>query len=912
MHANTFHGPTAFLVGDHGTQHVQFVYKWKPAYRIEDFPAEPRPVSTQVLGKHPSRLLRAAHEVVPFTGRLRDLDELTRWRDDPAPGLGVRLVCGPGGQGKTRLATHFAGLSRASGWTVWQAAVNEAGADPVATSGLPAAGAGILLVIDYAERWPVPDLRNLFQDRTLRDAGVPVRVLLLARQSGYWWEGLEHWICDNFDVLAAYQPLPALADDPQARAKLFRQARDSFAGRLGLDPDEAAGIAAPPDLERDPHGEYAQVLTVHIAALAAVDARLMKETAPAAPARASYYLLVRERAHWGELPLSSTPAAMGRMVLTATLTRPLVRHHGQTALKWIRLADSSEAADILLDDHLSCYPPPYDELAQAVTVLEPLYPDRLGEDFIGLITPAGSGPACTPHPLPKLAVDDWTRDAAEHLLVGPDGPGTAAPWTRNALTVLIETARRWPHVATGQLYPLLKKHPELARHGAGSALVVLADFEDLDMAVLEAIEPHLPTVHRADLDIGAAAIALRLAKHQLAGARNSASRAAIHHRLAARQWLAGFHDEACESAETAVTQWRDAVTDDAAHEPGLARSLNNLGICLSGMGRWDEALARTDQAVEIYERWARRSPEDHEPALAAALSNRGVRLSELGRRREALAATEQAVRIRRQLHDRDAAVHGPDLAQSLNNLGEDLWEAGRFGEAVEATEQAVEIYRALSESEALDYEPDLARSLANLGSHIADEGRPAEGLSILRDAVALYRRLSEGNPAVHEPELARTLSRLGYHFAQAGRGEEALASEQDAVEILSKLCAVNPAAHEPELAHSLSTLGDHLSELGRWEEGLDAAERAVEMHRGLPGHNPAHEVPLGAALDVVAKILQHKGELRGALRAVEETEELYRKRVADVPSVRPWLEAFPARRTELVEAIDRQDRRPDA
>ncbi|WP_438319541.1 hypothetical protein ACSHWO_36165 (plasmid) [Streptomyces sp. HUAS TT3] len=181
---NTFNGPAAFVSGDHATQHVTFVHQWKPAYRIEGFPAAPRPVRARALAEQPSRLLRATHEVVPFTGRGTDLTELARWRDDPAEHLAVRLVHGPGGQGKTRLASHFADLSRRAGWTVWQAIVNETGADPVDARPLRNLGSGVLLVVDYAERWPTSDLHGLLRDPLLHRAGVPVRILLLARPGG--------------------------------------------------------------------------------------------------------------------------------------------------------------------------------------------------------------------------------------------------------------------------------------------------------------------------------------------------------------------------------------------------------------------------------------------------------------------------------------------------------------------------------------------------------------------------------------------------------------------------------------------------------------------------------------------------------------------------------------------------------
>ncbi|MFE9336924.1 tetratricopeptide repeat protein, partial [Streptomyces sp. NPDC007063] len=653
MHGSTFHGPAAIQTGPFATQHVQFVYQWKPAYRIEDFPAEPHPVRARMLAEQPSRLLRAAHQVVPFTGRHTDLEALASWRDDPAEKLAVRLVHGPGGQGKTRLAAHFAGLSREAGWTVWQAVVNETGADPLNTSPPPEAGTGILLVVDYAERWPTPDLRTLLREPPLHRTAGPVRVLLLARPAGVWWDSLETWIDDTLDAPAQAHPLPPLATVPQARADLFHEARDRFADHLGLPPDQTTRIGPPSDL--DANADYAQVLTIHIAALAAVDAHLHHDPAPTDPARASAYLLKRERAHWSALhqrtpePLSTTPQAMGRTVLTATLTRPLARPHGWDALTQVGLADTAVAANTLLDDHQTCYPPPVADPARAVTVLEPLYPDRLGEDFLGLTTPADPANPDAVHPVPGAVTDDWAHQAAQRLLTPDTGTSTPAPWTRDALTVLIETARRWPHIATGQLYPLLKNQPELALHAGGTALAALADLDTIDLTVLEAIEPHLPEGRHTDLDVGIAAITSRLAHHRLATTHDPATRAQIYDDLAVRQSYAGLRDEALTSGEEAVHACRDLTRTNPEHQSDLATSLSNLGSRLAEAGRRNEALPATEEAVDIYRQLAADNPAAHEPGLAASLTNLGSRLAEAGRRNEALPATEEAVDIYRQL-----------------------------------------------------------------------------------------------------------------------------------------------------------------------------------------------------------------------------------------------------------------------
>ena len=76
-------------------------------------------------------------------------------------------------------------------------------------------------------------------------------------------------------------------------------------------------------------------------------------------------------------------------------------------------------------------------------------------------------------------------------------------------------------------------------------------------------------------------------------------------------------------------------------------ALNNLGIRLNAVGRREEALAPTEEAVAIRRALAQANPAAYLPNLASALNNLGIRLNAVGRREEALAPTEEAVAIRR-------------------------------------------------------------------------------------------------------------------------------------------------------------------------------------------------------------------------------------------------------------------------
>ena len=80
--------------------------------------------------------------------------------------------------------------------------------------------------------------------------------------------------------------------------------------------------------------------------------------------------------------------------------------------------------------------------------------------------------------------------------------------------------------------------------------------------------------------------------------------------------------------------------------PDLATSLNNLGIRLSDLGRREEALAASQEAVETLPASSRRrGPTPSSPTSPGSLNNLGISLSDLGRREEALAASQEAVEI---------------------------------------------------------------------------------------------------------------------------------------------------------------------------------------------------------------------------------------------------------------------------
>lgn len=251
--------------------------------------------------------------------------------------------------------------------------------------------------VDYADRWPTSHLIALVGQLSAlaKRADVMVRLLLVARSAGFWWSAVADRVDGELGVQTDAQELGPLGAEVD-RTMLFTAARDAYATAMGIGPVTEIG----PPYQLGDEG-FTDVLAIHMAALAAVDAYLHHDVPPADPASISAYLLRRERDHWHlanarkEHGLATPPQAMGRAAYVATLTGPLSRPHALTALMQAGAVPTSEAANQVIDDHLACYPP-----QESDTVLEALHPGRRERTSSPLPPPAihTSPPSATTGP----------------------------------------------------------------------------------------------------------------------------------------------------------------------------------------------------------------------------------------------------------------------------------------------------------------------------------------------------------------------------------------------------------------------------------------------------------------------------------------------------------------------------------
>ncbi|MEU5690804.1 tetratricopeptide repeat protein [Actinosynnema sp. NPDC020468] len=799
----------------------------RPPYLVEPFaPAEPAP-DGHLREVAPSEWLAARTAVVDFVGREDELAALTRWARSDAP-RAVRVLHADGGAGKTRLADRFAREVDLPVVTARYGRGRHGGGEVDTAS---------VLLVDYADRWPRSALERLLcEDFATRDR---VRVLLLARTAGPWWDGLRSPLRDSGYELSHHE---LTADDGERRAELFDSAVRRFADVWGLaEADRPTGV--------DPR--HTSALTVLMGALVQVDAAVRGVRPPTDPGELSSYLRDREHAHWAKLAeagqVDATPREMARVVALGTLLGGVDYAEALKVLRYFGLADSDAAAGRLLDAHTACYPP------DSGAVLRPMRPDRLGEDFLASLLP---GPG---------AGDGGAAHLVRTVLL--DGRPDFAPRRHAAWTTVTDTGARWPHIRDLVL-GLLTEDPGL--DVGAPALTAVAGFAPIGLLVR--VEQRFPVGRHVELDVAMADVARRVTAHRLSGTADPAARARLHFALSVRLADAGDAAPALDHARKAVELHR-AHGRESLPELGIA--WNNLGFRLSDLGRHEDALAATREAVRLSRVAAEVAPDLFTSPYAVALSNFAVDLNRMNRFAEAADAAERA----REILERDPKAV-PHLALALWNQAEAFAGAGRSAEAVDLLRRSVGLFAELAATAPSTHLPELVRARTRLAHLLVDTD--VEAARTEADAaVRAGRALHATNPAAHGVGFLAALD-------VAGRVRHRVGDHAAAAEIQFEALDLRRAGEsEPDADHA--TDGPHLlveclRALGRVRESLRIAREAVEIRRrDVRRHPRRHRRRLAAALTTLGTVLTSIGAHHEALAASGEALEISRRRYRDDP-----------------------------
>jgi tetratricopeptide (TPR) repeat protein len=667
--------------------------------------------------KGPACLLLAKHRLVPFDDIHGLRDEFVRWaigapaHAQGAPVLG-RLVHGPAGLGKTRALIEIAdALTRTHGWLagfvprdVRARELSEGALERLILGGCDAAG--LMLIVDYAESrqedvvWLADHLV-----RRAESIAKPARLVLLSRGSGVWWRELLHktqslqYLCglggEAYDEIEIPEEIAV-----QDRRSLFEASVTAFLPyRSGLAPN-ASEPRPPPDHLRHvlaTEADYDRPLAVQIAALLHVAGVDVAEDRRGMASLLDK-ILGLEYQHWDK-----------------TL-KILERPNWQTAIK-------NGVAQVTLVGHTGSAP-----AAEALIERDPLFRNARDIDVprvrhaLSLIFPGDNDGLVGLEP--DLIGEHHVAEVATDALVDAclDWAGDDREQRRHILTVLNRATRAEHGAKASRAAARLDRLVRMQAAKLGGDLVKVAlETPGRLLDLCPALEAQLNSLDETAL----AAIDAELPLQSLTLMELSLSVAVL------RADLARKLGAAADAAADVPADVRENVLNH------LASRVGTLGIRLSNLGRREEALAASQEAVAIYRRLAERSPDAFLPDLASSLNNISVYLSNLGRREEALAASQEAVAIYRRLAERSPDAFLPDLARSLNNLGKDLSNLGRREEALAASQEAVAIYRRLAERSPDAFLPDLASSLGVLAHTLAQAERHTDAVAACQEGLAI-------------------------------------------------------------------------------------------------------------------------------------------------------------------------------
>jgi Tetratricopeptide repeat/Anaphase-promoting complex subunit 5 len=842
-----------------------------------------RPVSRRL--RTLPTLLRPEHGLVPFLGRQLLLDQITGWPQGPH--RPVLLATGGGGSGKTRLGREACVQMLVVGWDAGLADDQHRNGTPTDRLQRPT-----LLVVDDADLH-TGVISALIDYLRWDDAGPEVRLLLLARAAGAWWDRLvrQQELDGAYTVLDLDRhPVPA-AD----RAEHFRRASAAFAPYR--DPGAPLADVPPPAGLDDP--AYAEPLLIHIAALLGTvatsttpapdpgrehtpDEDLTADQGPPARQTLLRTLCQREQDRWHDLGeqshLSFNPdlPLADQVVALATLTAATDQTCATSLLAAV--PNQAEVTRIGAEALVTWA----HRLYSGARYWNPLRPDLLAEQHLA---DTAQLPALATSAARLAAGQHWEAGLLTQLLAELTRGAPDQPTVRAALDELLAAAL--PRIVD---VAITTSHAELA--DLASLALGLAPQPRLAAPLADQMPEH---------SMRLATLAATLTSQQvtqdradaLGGDPDAANRLAMSlSNLSSRLGDLGQPEDALAASQEAVTIRRELVSAHPdAFRPDLATSLNNQSNRLGKLGRREEALAAIQEAAGVYRELAAARPDAFHPDLAASLNNLSLCLAGLGRREEALAASQEAVIIRRELAGARPGAFHPDLATSLNNLSLWLADLGRREEALAAAEEAAGVYRELAAARPDAFRPDLAGSLNNLAKARAGLGRREEALAAAEEAAGIYRELAAARPDAFHPDLATSLNNLSLCLAALGRTEEALAAADEAARIYRELAAARPDAFHPDLAMSLTNLGIYLGGLGRREEALAAAEEAAGVYRELAAARPdAFRSDLANSLHNLASARAGLGRAEGAVAAIEGAVAIRRELAAARPDAfRPYL-----------------------
>lgn len=831
------------------------------------------------IGAAPVFRLTAPFSPAILWGRSEPLRRLVTWCTDRDAAAGVvRVLTGPGGVGKSRLALAVADKLPA-GWAAGLCERVDGLVDRIVTAGDPT-----LVIVDNADR--IAGLDTLIE-QAIRHPTL-VRVLLLSRSLA----GIRVQSVVARAQLSAVEeltPIGAASD----RMRWFREAVVAYARALELPPPEVGPLPVGRD-EDTPLVLLARALLAALGRSEAPHLSLQEITSE---------LVILEQEHW-YTDCARMPAGCDVEVLAQAVTVLLMLPAASlsTAAELLRRVpqfahhSSHETRMVVARWARRCYPPSPDQRLD-------LRPHLLAD---------------------RMIVDTLTR--SPELLLQDPSTATVAVLTRaystfpDALSLLIDLLnadRNSLHITiplvlgTGVGDELLdhalaelvaNASPELADIASSipnnfpQLLCAVAGLEVVRQRTLAEGQRNRYRIHLAEAlynhgsfltAVGRVSEALRVEHEAVWIVRVLAEQDSVRYQHELGVLLnslghtvqdLGWSQLASDIYEEAVHVYRGLAASD------LERYASELSNALIGWGwnRWElgrprDALELMEEAVKISRQLVERDPDHQWPSLVRSLISHAMLLRDLGQISRALSADQQALSIFREKVEQGAHGNIYEFARVLLDLGLSLRAARRPEEALTPLRQATNVFRELSRTREF-YLSYLARCLVSLGACLSDVGLFRDALIADTEAVAVRRVLANRHPDRYLPDLGRALHDLAVNTRFAGNPEKALSLIRESVAMFRDLAHQLPSRHRPELALFLYNLGVNLFDVGLKGQALTATRESIAMHEELAEQEPDRFLPeLARCLQFLGRVQAKENNFSESLTTLEKSVKIWQR-----------------------------------
>lgn len=196
----------------------------------------------------------------------------------------------------------------------------------------------------------------------------------------------------------------------------------------------------------------------------------------------------------------------------------------------------------------------------------------------------------------------------------------------------------------------------------------------------------------------------------------------------------GNYEQALSLFSKALEAYQQSPSPSKRELREIAQTRANIGVTLSSMARYSEALTSFKQALSIYEKLG------DEIAISSVLNNLASAYKNMGNYAEAKALYESSLN----LIQKAFGPEHPDAAIAFNNLGSVYAATADYEKALALFQRSASIYEKMLGPD----HPQTAAALNNLGSVYQAQGDYGKALALYQRALSINERtLGPENPS---------------------------------------------------------------------------------------------------------------------------------------------------------------------